>query len=39
MQLFLLALGGYMVWFAINHWGDSNIAGPIKNMLQGKGLK
>lgn len=38
VQLFFLALGGYLVWFVINHWGSKDVFGPLKNMLQGKGL-
>jgi len=39
MELFVLTMGGYLLWFAITHWGDTNVFGPIKSLLQGKGLR
>jgi hypothetical protein len=37
-MLLLLTLGGYLLWFAITHWGQTNVFGPLKSLLQGKGL-
>jgi hypothetical protein len=39
ITLFLLAIGGYLIWFGITHFGDINVFGPLKSLLQGQGLK
>jgi hypothetical protein len=38
-MLFFLALGGYLVWYAVTHWGQTDVFGPLKNLVQGKGLQ
>lgn len=37
--LILLTIGAYLLWFGITHFGDINVFGPLKSMLQGQGLK
>lgn len=37
--LVLLVIGGYLLWFGISHFGDTNVFGPLKSLLQGQGLK
>jgi hypothetical protein len=39
MVLLLLSAGGYLLWFAVTHWGQTNVLDPLKSMLQGHGLK
>lgn len=38
MELIIVTAGAYLLWFAITHWGNTNVLGPIKSLLQGKGL-
>lgn len=37
--LFFLALGGYLLWYGITHFGDIDVFGPLKSLVQGKGIK
>lgn len=36
--LIILTIGAYLLWFAIKHFGSTDVFGPLKSMLQGKGL-
>ena len=39
MQLALLAVGAYLLWFGVKHFGDgTNPAVPLRSLLTGKGL-
>jgi len=39
VELIMLTIGAYLIWFAVTHWGQTNVIGPLKSLLQGKGLK
>lgn len=38
-QLIFLAVGGYLLWFGVKHFGDgTSPAAPLKGLFTGKGL-
>jgi hypothetical protein len=36
--MILLAVGAYLLWFGVTHFGQKNPAAPLKSLLTGKGL-
>jgi hypothetical protein len=39
VQLIMMAIGGYLLWFGVKHFGDgTSPAAPLKNLFAGKGL-
>jgi hypothetical protein len=41
IPLFLLAAGGYLLWFGVHYWRDGTVrwpTDPVKGVLQGKGI-
>ncbi len=38
IQLIMLTVGAYLLWFGVTHFGTKNPAGPLKSLLTGKGL-
>jgi hypothetical protein len=41
IPLFLLAAGGYLLWFGVHYWRDPSVrwpTDPVKGVLQGKGI-
>lgn len=39
IQLIMLAVGGYLLWFGVKHFGDgTSPAAPLKSLFTGKGL-
>jgi hypothetical protein len=39
VQIIFLAMGGYLLWFGVTHFGDgTSPAAPLKSLVSGKGL-